>query len=101
MNVTLLFPLGSWIVRAISFVINMHLERGANDLRAYQPFLWGLSGTQMSETCWVTLYILFIKIIDNLQLSKINNMHADVHMYVNMYVRSTLFVRRTVVRERI
>lgn len=36
----------------------------------------GLSGTHMSETCWVTLYILFIKIIDNLQLSEINNMHA-------------------------
>lgn len=76
MNVTLLFPLGSWIVRAISFVINIHLERGANDLRAYQLFLGGLCGTHMSETCWVTLYILFIKIIDNLQLSKINNMHA-------------------------
>lgn len=49
-----------------------------------------------SETCWVTLYILFIKIIDNLQLSKIKIICIHIGS-----VRPTLSDHRTVVSERI
>lgn len=59
MNVTLLFPLGSWIVRAISFVINIHLKRGANDLRAYQPF-WGVEwNSHVGDLLGYSLHIVY------------------------------------------